>query len=65
MKILHHLLILKLLQNLKKIILLNSVLKNVGNEKFPIDTPLVLRLVKTHMGKCLFSPELKSYLITQ
>ncbi len=31
----------------------------------PIDTPLVLRLVKTHMGKCLFSPELKSYLITQ
>ncbi len=32
---------------------------------FPIDTPLVLRLVKTHMGKCLFSPELKSYLITQ
>ncbi len=26
---------------------------------------LVLRLVKTHMGKCLFSPELKSYLITQ
>ncbi len=33
--------------------------------KFPIDTPLVLRLVKTHMGKCLFSPELKSYLITQ
>ncbi len=34
-------------------------------KKFPIDTPLVLRLVKTHMGKCLFSPELKSYLITQ
>ncbi len=33
--------------------------------QFPIDTPLVLRLVKTHMGKCLFSPELKSYLITQ
>ncbi len=33
--------------------------------RFPIDTPLVLRLVKTHMGKCLFSPELKSYLITQ
>ncbi len=33
--------------------------------KFPIDTPLVLHLVKTHMGKCLFSPELKSYLITQ
>ncbi len=32
---------------------------------FPVDTPLVLRLVKTHMGKCLFSPELKSYLITQ
>ncbi len=35
------------------------------DEGFPIDTPLVLRLVKTHMGKCLFSPELKSYLITQ
>ncbi len=35
------------------------------NTQFPIDTPLVLRLVKTHMGKCLFSPELKSYLITQ
>ncbi len=35
------------------------------NTLFPIDTPLVLRLVKTHMGKCLFSPELKSYLITQ
>ncbi len=29
------------------------------------DTERVLRLVKTHMGKCLFSPELKSYLITQ
>ncbi len=39
----------------------------IGSQKgeFPIDTPLVLRLVKTHMGKCLFSPELKSYLITQ
>ncbi len=36
-----------------------------SNAEFPIDTPLVLRLVKTHMGKCLFSPELKSYLITQ
>ncbi len=36
-----------------------------GAISFPIDTPLVLRLVKTHMGKCLFSPELKSYLITQ
>ncbi len=31
----------------------------------PWDTERVLRLVKTHMGKCLFSPELKSYLITQ
>ncbi len=40
-------------------------LKNYMNVLFPIDTPLVLRLVKTHMGKCLFSPELKSYLITQ
>ncbi len=28
----------------------------------PWDTERVLRLVKTHMGKCLFSPELKSYL---
>ncbi len=33
-----------------------------GGDQFPIDTPLVLRLVKTHTGKCLFSPELKSYL---
>ncbi len=32
--------------------------RNLGTER-------VLRLVKTHMGKCLFSPELKSYLITQ
>ncbi len=39
--------------------------KNKLQPLFPIDTPLVLRLVKTHMGKCLFSPELKSYLITQ
>ncbi len=31
----------------------------------PWDTERVLRLVKSHMGKCLFSPELKSYLITQ
>ncbi len=31
----------------------------------PWDTERVLCLVKTHMGKCLFSPELKSYLITQ
>ncbi len=27
----------------------------------PWDTERVLRLVKTHMGKCLFSPELKSF----
>ncbi len=39
--------------------------KNKKSVVFPIDTPLVLRLVKTQMGKCLFSPELKSYLITQ
>ncbi len=32
--------------------------RNLGTER-------VLRLVKTHMGKCIFSPELKSYLITQ
>ncbi len=31
----------------------------------PWDTERVLRLVKTHMGKSLFSPELKSYSITQ
>ncbi len=31
----------------------------------PWDTERVLRLVKTHLGKSLFSPELKSYSITQ
>ncbi len=44
---------------------MSIVVLNTDYCQFPVDTPLVLRLVKTHMGKCLFSPELKSYLITQ
>ncbi len=44
---------------------IDKITFKVVQMKFPVDTPLVLRLVKTHMGKSLFSPELKSYSITQ
>ncbi len=43
-------------------VFLNS---KTGNVEFPVDTHLILRLVKDAMGKSLFSPELEPYLITQ